>query len=130
MPGTEERVAFISGCRDCGAVFINPRPESDTLKSCYAPDGEWARNRAVSEQTRDETLRALKVERLALRLLGLIVGNHLVPAKLWTLAAGQASSWTPSQNAAGIVPESTQQRLPSSHGIECSTPFLKPGSSR
>jgi SAM-dependent methyltransferase len=57
--------------------------------------------------------------------LGLIVGNHLVPAKLWTLAAGQASSWTPSQNAAGIVPESTQQRLPSSHGIECSTPFLK-----
>ena len=65
MPGTEERVAFISGCRDCGAVFINPRPESDTLKSCYAPDGEWARNRAVSEQTRNETLRALKVERYA-----------------------------------------------------------------
>lgn len=33
------RVAFLTGCRDCGLRFANPLPTRQQLERQYAPDG-------------------------------------------------------------------------------------------
>jgi SAM-dependent methyltransferase len=40
------RTGLISGCEECGLVFVNPFPSAAELASMYAPDGEWAQGRA------------------------------------------------------------------------------------
>jgi SAM-dependent methyltransferase len=35
------RIGFISGCEECGLVFVNPLPSADALASMYGPQGEW-----------------------------------------------------------------------------------------
>jgi SAM-dependent methyltransferase len=36
------RTGLVSGCEDCGLVFVNPSPSEDALAAMYGPDGEWA----------------------------------------------------------------------------------------
>jgi 2-polyprenyl-3-methyl-5-hydroxy-6-metoxy-1,4-benzoquinol methylase len=49
LPGprrrSQPRMAFVTGCRDCGVVFWNPLPSSDQLAQFYSHDGEWAARR-------------------------------------------------------------------------------------
>jgi len=40
------RTGIVSGCADCGLVFVNPFPSQHELASMYAPGGEWALGRA------------------------------------------------------------------------------------
>ena len=40
-PVAGRRTGFISGCEDCGLVFVNPLPSDDALASMYGPKGEW-----------------------------------------------------------------------------------------
>jgi SAM-dependent methyltransferase len=35
------RTGFISGCRTCGLVFVNPLPTAEELDRFYKPGGEW-----------------------------------------------------------------------------------------
>jgi SAM-dependent methyltransferase len=44
-PVRGRRTGLVSGCADCGLVFVNPTPSDDDLASHYAPDGEWATGR-------------------------------------------------------------------------------------
>jgi SAM-dependent methyltransferase len=37
--------AFVSGCRACGLLFVNPMPTHAFLEAIYAPDGVWAHGR-------------------------------------------------------------------------------------
>lgn len=39
------RTGLVSGCEDCGLVFVNPPPSEVELSSMYAPTGEWAEGR-------------------------------------------------------------------------------------
>lgn len=39
------RVAFLTGCRDCGLVFWNPLPTTEQVSEFYSPEGEWASSR-------------------------------------------------------------------------------------
>jgi SAM-dependent methyltransferase len=41
--------AFVSGCRACGLIFVNPLPSRASLDARYAPDGVWARGRTEPE---------------------------------------------------------------------------------
>jgi SAM-dependent methyltransferase len=41
------RLAFLTGCHDCGVLFVNPLPSQEELQEQYAPDGAWARTRKV-----------------------------------------------------------------------------------
>jgi len=36
------RTGLVSGCEDCGLVFVNPPPSEEALAAMYGPDGEWA----------------------------------------------------------------------------------------
>jgi SAM-dependent methyltransferase len=44
IPRTPERrrLAFISGCRSCGLLFVNPLPTTRQLKKYYSEQGTWA----------------------------------------------------------------------------------------
>ena len=44
IPRTPERrrLAFISGCRACGVLFVNPLPTVEELRQYYAEQGTWA----------------------------------------------------------------------------------------
>jgi SAM-dependent methyltransferase len=39
------RLAFLTGCHDCGLLFVNPLPSAEQLQQQYAVDGEWAATR-------------------------------------------------------------------------------------
>ena len=39
------RTGLVSGCEDCGLVFVNPAPSEAELSAMYAPTGEWAEGR-------------------------------------------------------------------------------------
>jgi len=39
------RTGLVSGCEDCGLVFVNPAPSAAELSAMYAPTGEWAEGR-------------------------------------------------------------------------------------
>ena len=39
------RMAFVTGCRDCGLLFANPLPTPEELEHQYAPDGDWVAGR-------------------------------------------------------------------------------------
>ena len=39
------RTGLVSGCEDCGLVFVNPSPSDAALASMYGPRGEWALRR-------------------------------------------------------------------------------------
>lgn len=41
------RLAFLTGCRECGVLFANPLPSQDELNERYAPAGAWAETRKV-----------------------------------------------------------------------------------
>jgi 2-polyprenyl-3-methyl-5-hydroxy-6-metoxy-1,4-benzoquinol methylase len=41
------RLAFLSGCHECGVLFVNPLPSQDELDERYAPQGAWAETRKV-----------------------------------------------------------------------------------
>jgi SAM-dependent methyltransferase len=41
------RLAFVTGCQECGIVFVNPLPSREELDERYAPAGEWAETRRV-----------------------------------------------------------------------------------
>jgi SAM-dependent methyltransferase len=41
------RLAFLTGCRECGVLFVNPLPSQDELVERYAPQGAWAETRKV-----------------------------------------------------------------------------------
>src|SRR5688572_21839523 len=53
------RTGLISGCEDCGLVFVNPSPSDTALESMYGPQGEWAVGRQddVSAVKADEELK-------------------------------------------------------------------------
>jgi SAM-dependent methyltransferase len=36
------RMGVVSGCEECGLVFVNPVPSADALMSMYGPEGEWS----------------------------------------------------------------------------------------
>jgi len=40
------RIAFLTGCRECGLLFANPLPTAEQLAAYYANDGTWADSRA------------------------------------------------------------------------------------
>jgi SAM-dependent methyltransferase len=40
------RLAFISGCGDCGVVFVNPLPTPAQLERYYSEEGTWASRQA------------------------------------------------------------------------------------
>ena len=40
-PVDGRRSGLVSGCRECGLVFVNPLPSADALASMYGPGGEW-----------------------------------------------------------------------------------------
>jgi SAM-dependent methyltransferase len=44
IPRTPERrrLAFISGCRSCGLLFVNPLPTARQLEKYYSEQGTWA----------------------------------------------------------------------------------------
>jgi SAM-dependent methyltransferase len=42
------RFGFVTGCRRCGLVFVNPMPSRVELDAFYSPDGEWGRSREAS----------------------------------------------------------------------------------
>ena len=42
------RVAFLTGCRECGLLFANPLPTQTELERHYAHGGAWAVTRKVS----------------------------------------------------------------------------------
>jgi len=35
------RTGFVSGCEECGLVFVNPLPSDEALAAMYGPKGEW-----------------------------------------------------------------------------------------
>ena len=39
------RTALVSGCEECGLVFVNPLPSDAELTAMYGPQGEWAGGR-------------------------------------------------------------------------------------
>ena len=41
------RLAFLTGCHECGVLFVNPLPSHEELHERYAPDGAWAETRKV-----------------------------------------------------------------------------------
>jgi len=41
------RLAFLTGCRECGVLFVNPLPSQEELSERYAPQGAWAETRKV-----------------------------------------------------------------------------------
>jgi SAM-dependent methyltransferase len=47
QPGSkdEPRTGFISGCRRCGLVFLNPQPSAEVLTEFYAPESNYVRTR-------------------------------------------------------------------------------------
>jgi SAM-dependent methyltransferase len=40
---TSDADALISGCRNCGLVFMNPMPTAEQVAARYAPGGNWSR---------------------------------------------------------------------------------------
>jgi SAM-dependent methyltransferase len=48
VPKTPEgrRVAFITGCHDCGVLFVNPLPTTEQLEQYYSDVGTWAARQA------------------------------------------------------------------------------------
>ena len=44
------RLTFLTGCHDCGLLFVNPLPRPDELERQYAPEGAWAETRKVRTQ--------------------------------------------------------------------------------
>jgi SAM-dependent methyltransferase len=42
---TGRRLAFISGCGDCGVLFVNPLPTPAQLEQYYSEEGTWASRR-------------------------------------------------------------------------------------
>ena len=41
------RLAFVTGCHECGVIFVNPLPSAEELHERYAPEGAWAETRKV-----------------------------------------------------------------------------------
>ena len=41
------RLTFLTGCHDCGVLFVNPLPRPEDLARQYAPDGAWAETRKL-----------------------------------------------------------------------------------
>ena len=41
--GAGSRVGFVTGCRECGLLFVNPQPDPAALAVFYSPDGTWGR---------------------------------------------------------------------------------------
>jgi SAM-dependent methyltransferase len=41
----EPRTGFISGCRRCGLVFVNPQPSAEALTAYYAPESNYVKAR-------------------------------------------------------------------------------------
>jgi SAM-dependent methyltransferase len=39
------RLTFLTGCHECGLLFVNPLPCPDELERQYAPEGAWAETR-------------------------------------------------------------------------------------
>src|SRR5688500_10843564 len=48
IPRTPERrrLAFISGCRACGLLFVNPLPSANQLQKYYSEQGTWAERKS------------------------------------------------------------------------------------
>jgi len=63
------RLAFLTGCHDCGLLFVNPLPPPEQLQRQYSAGGEWATTRkaramkpptnTASRDPRDVLLEAL-----------------------------------------------------------------------
>jgi SAM-dependent methyltransferase len=53
LPTTIEghRTGLVSGCEDCGLVFVNPSPSEAALDWMYGPQGEWALARPEEAST-------------------------------------------------------------------------------
>ena len=45
------RLAFISGCRDCGVLFVNPLPTPAQVERYYSAEGTWASRQAERVKT-------------------------------------------------------------------------------
>jgi 2-polyprenyl-3-methyl-5-hydroxy-6-metoxy-1,4-benzoquinol methylase len=35
------RIGFVTGCRECGLLFVNPQPDAEALAVFYSPEGTW-----------------------------------------------------------------------------------------
>jgi SAM-dependent methyltransferase len=44
------RLTFLTGCHECGLLFVNPLPLAEELARQYAPDGAWAATRKTRAQ--------------------------------------------------------------------------------
>lgn len=44
------RLTFLTGCHDCGLLFVNPLPRREDLERQYSPEGAWAETRKVRAQ--------------------------------------------------------------------------------
>ena len=58
IPRTPQRrrLAFISGCKACGVLFVNPLPTARELKKYYSEQGTWAERQ--SERVKETKSRA------------------------------------------------------------------------
>lgn len=45
------KTALVSGCEECGLVFVNPPPSDEDLAAMYAPTGGWASHRSEPIET-------------------------------------------------------------------------------
>ena len=40
---------FVTGCGDCGGIFVNPSPDTDTLYEYYSAEGGWNEKKGYEE---------------------------------------------------------------------------------
>jgi SAM-dependent methyltransferase len=71
IPRTPQRrrLTFISGCKACGVLFVNPLPSAAELQQYYSEDGTWAALK--SERPREPKSRAPRPRRSDLLLSAL-----------------------------------------------------------
>ena len=53
-PVNNRRTGFISGCDECGLVFVNPLPSDEELAELYSPDGDWGRPRGAGHEHEED----------------------------------------------------------------------------
>lgn len=42
-------IIFVSGCDDCGSIFVNPPPNASQIEAYYSEDGDWKKKKGYEE---------------------------------------------------------------------------------
>jgi SAM-dependent methyltransferase len=74
------RLAFVTGCHECGVVFVNPLPSPEELNERYAPEGAWAETRKVRAAKPTAHARSRDPRDVLLDALAPYVPVHAPPA--------------------------------------------------